>query len=56
MVSWGANLDIICDGQSDQEDIMTAICDAKGATYDGIDCVGDLNDSTLTVSTDTVVR
>lgn len=52
IVSWSFFPDIICDGQSDQEEIMTAICEAKGATYDGVDCVGDLNDATFTVSTE----
>lgn len=42
--------DISGDGYSEQEDIMTAICTAKGAIYDGIDCVGELNNATLTVS------
>lgn len=49
MVEWGFIPDLATDGRSDQEDIMTAICDAKGATYDGLDCVGDLNNSTFTV-------
>lgn len=46
---WDSVPDIIADGMSDQEDIMTAICEAKGSTLDGTDCVGELNDSTVEV-------
>lgn len=49
ITAWNWFPDVICDGLSDQEEIMTAICEAKGATYDGVDCVGDLDDSRLTV-------
>lgn len=49
---WYSFPDIICDGKSDQKEIMTAICEAKGAAFDGVDCVGDLNDATYTVSTE----
>ncbi|CAN0223077.1 unnamed protein product, partial [Pylaiella littoralis] len=44
---WSGIPDIIGDGVSEQEEIMTAICEAKGATFDGTDCVGELNNSTL---------
>lgn len=47
---WDVIPDIIADGVSDQEDIMTAICETKGATFDGTDCVGELDDSTVFVS------
>ena len=46
---WEVVPDIIGDGVSDQEEIMTAICETKGAAFDGIDCVGELDDSTVTV-------
>lgn len=46
---WSGIPDIIGDGVSEQEEIMTAICEAKGATFDGTDCVGELNNSTLYV-------
>ncbi|CAM9220801.1 unnamed protein product [Pylaiella littoralis] len=44
---WELIPDIIGDGVSDQEEIMMAICEAKGAAFDGTDCVGELNDSTF---------
>lgn len=47
---WDVIPDIIADGVSDQEDVMTAICETKGATFDGTDCVGELDDSTVFVS------
>lgn len=47
--SWSSVPDIIADGTSDQEDVMTAICETKGATFDGTDCVGELNDATVEV-------
>lgn len=47
---WGGVPDIYGDGYSDQEEIMTAICTAKGASYDGMDCVGELNNATAIVS------
>lgn len=46
---WELIPDIIGDGVSDQEEIMMAICEAKGAAFDGTDCVGELNDSTFYV-------
>lgn len=46
---WFGIPDIIGDGVSEQEEIMTAICEAKGATFNGVDCVGELNNSTLLV-------
>lgn len=48
---WAVLPDIIADGVSDQEEIMTAICETKGAAYDGTDCVGELDDSPVFVST-----
>ena len=51
MTEWGMIPDIIGDGVSEQEEIMTAICETKGATFDGTDCVGELDDSTVFVST-----
>ena len=50
MTGWNILPDIIGDGVSDQKDIMTAICETKGATYDGVDCVGELNDASVHVS------
>ena len=47
---WNVIPDIIADGVSDQEDVMTAICETKGGTFDGTDCVGELDDSTVFVS------
>eukprot|EP00904_Undaria_pinnatifida_P008260 jgi/Undpi1/4564/HiC_scaffold_18.g07918.m1 len=47
MTGWNILPDIIGDGVSDQKDIMTAICETKGATYDGVDCVGELNDASV---------
>eukprot|EP00904_Undaria_pinnatifida_P008254 jgi/Undpi1/4559/HiC_scaffold_18.g07913.m1 len=46
---WQIVPDIIADGVSDQEEIMTAICETKGAAFDGTDCNGELDDSTVTV-------
>lgn len=51
MPEWGVITDIIGDGVSEQEEIMTAICETKGATFDGTDCVGELDDSTVHVRT-----
>lgn len=48
---WAVLPDIIADGVSDQEEIMTAICETKGAAFDGTDCVGELDDSPVFVST-----
>ncbi|CAM9212730.1 unnamed protein product, partial [Laminaria digitata] len=45
MPEWGLIADIIGDGVSEQEEIMTAICETKGATFDGTDCVGELDDT-----------
>lgn len=50
MKKWSASPDIIGDGVSEQLEIMTAICEAKGAAFDGTDCVGELNASNVTVS------
>ena len=50
MTEWNRVPDIIGDGVSEQEEIMTAICETKGTTYDGVDCVGELNDATVYVS------
>ena len=50
MINWRVIPDVIGDGVSDQQEIMAAICEAKGAGFDGTDCVGDLNDSTVYVS------
>lgn len=50
IADWDVIPDIIADGVSDQEEIMTAICETKGATFDGTDCVGELDDSTVFVS------
>ena len=47
---WGIIPDIIGDGVSEQQEIMTAICENKGSTFDGIDCVGELDDSLVSVS------
>ena len=46
---WQIVPDIIADGVSIQEEIMTAICETKGAAFDGTDCNGELDDSTVTV-------
>lgn len=51
MIKWGIIPDIIGDGVSEQEEIMTVICETKGAQFDGTDCVGELDDSTVHVST-----
>lgn len=50
MNAWRVIPDIIGDGVSEQHEIMTAICETKGATYDGTDCAGELDDSTVHVS------
>lgn len=47
--TWFSVPDIIADGTSDQQDVMTAICETKGAAFDGTDCVGELNDATVEV-------
>lgn len=41
--------DVIGEGVSEQKNVMKAICEAKGSTFDGVDCVGELNDSEVTV-------
>lgn len=46
---WDRIPDIIGTGAAEQQLIMTAICETKGAIYDGTDCVGELNDSTVWV-------
>lgn len=43
--------DVVAEGSSDQKVIMSIICGGKGATFDGTDCVGELNDSPIRVST-----
>lgn len=50
MAHWDLMPDIIGNGVSDQEDIMTAICETKGASFDGTDCVGELDDSTVHIT------
>lgn len=50
MTAWGVIPHIIGDGVSEQDEIMTAICETKGSTYDGTDCAGELDDSTVYVS------
>eukprot|EP00904_Undaria_pinnatifida_P008259 jgi/Undpi1/4563/HiC_scaffold_18.g07917.m1 len=50
MPEWARIPDIIGDGVSDQEDIMTAICETKGATFDGTDCVGELDDTIVYIT------
>eukprot|EP00904_Undaria_pinnatifida_P008258 jgi/Undpi1/4562/HiC_scaffold_18.g07916.m1 len=47
LTEWNVVPDIIGDGVSEQFEIMTAICETKGAAFDGTDCVGDLDDSTV---------
>lgn len=47
---WYVTPDVIGEGVSEQHVINKAICEGKGATYDGVDCVGELNDSEITVS------
>lgn len=46
---WGVLPDIIGTGAAEQQQIMTIICEAKGAAFDGTDCVGELNDSSVVV-------
>lgn len=50
MNTWRVLPDIIGDGEAEQEEIMTTICETKGATFDGTDCVGDLDDTSVYVS------
>lgn len=50
MTTWRVLPDIIGDREAEQEDIMTTICETKGATFDGTDCVGDLDDTPVYVS------
>lgn len=40
---------IFAEASADQELIMTAICETKGAVFDGTDCVGELDDTPVTV-------
>ena len=47
---WGRIPDLIAEASADQEVIMTAICETKGAAFDGIDCVGELDETAVTVS------
>ncbi|CAN0272345.1 unnamed protein product [Ascophyllum nodosum] len=46
---WGRIPDLIAEASADQEVIMTAICETKGAAFDGIDCVGELDETAVTV-------
>ena len=41
--------DFVGEGRSDQEAIMGAICAAKKAPFDGVDCVGEDSAATGTV-------
>lgn len=50
IMTWDVVPDVYCDAVSDQEEVMAIICNAKGAMYDGVDCVGELDDSPVTVS------
>ncbi|CAM9327321.1 unnamed protein product, partial [Hapterophycus canaliculatus] len=50
LVAWPTRPDYIGTGESEQHVINAAICEGKGATYDGVDCVGELNDSEITVN------
>lgn len=50
MHKWGVIPDIIGDGAAEQQKIMTTICETKGATFDGTDCVGNLDDTPVYVS------
>ena len=47
---WGRIPDLFVEASADQEVIMTAICETKGATFDDTDCVGDLDETAVTVS------
>ncbi|CAN0147040.1 unnamed protein product, partial [Ectocarpus fasciculatus] len=47
--TWGVVPDVIGEGVSEQKNIMKAICEGKGSTFDGVDCVGELNDSEVTI-------
>ncbi|CAM9500688.1 unnamed protein product [Scytosiphon promiscuus] len=47
---WWVQPDYIGDGVSEQHVINAAICEGKGATYDGVDCVGELNDAEITIN------
>lgn len=47
---WGVIPDIVADGISDQEDIMKAICETKGSTFDGTDCAGELDDTIVHIN------
>lgn len=38
--SWGVIPDLIGDGTSDQEEIMTAICKGAGEGFGGVTCDG----------------
>eukprot|EP00904_Undaria_pinnatifida_P008263 jgi/Undpi1/4567/HiC_scaffold_18.g07921.m1 len=51
MTEWpGVVPDITGDGVSEQQEIMTAICETKGGTFDGTDCVGELDDSIVHIT------
>ncbi|CAM9499220.1 unnamed protein product [Ectocarpus sp. 4 AP-2014] len=47
--TWGVVPDVIGEGVSEQKNVMKAMCEAKGSTFDGVDCVGELNDSEVTI-------
>ena len=47
---WGRIPDLIAEASADQEVIMTAICETKGARFVGTDCVGALDETAVTVS------
>ncbi|CAM9670498.1 unnamed protein product [Ascophyllum nodosum] len=49
---WSGTLypDFVGEGRSDQEAIMGAICAVKKASFDGVDCVGEDDTATGTVS------
>lgn len=50
MAQWGTIPDIIGYGVAEQQTIMTVICETKGATFDGTDCDGALDESSVYVS------
>ncbi|CAN0345437.1 unnamed protein product, partial [Ascophyllum nodosum] len=46
---WGRIPDLFVEASADQEVIMTAICETKGTAFDGTDCVGDLDETAVTI-------
>ncbi|CAM9855253.1 unnamed protein product [Ascophyllum nodosum] len=48
-LGWGRIPDLIAEASADQEVVMTAICETKGAAFDGTDCVGELDETAVTV-------